>query len=99
MNIRRRSCVEWLALGLLCTTVSGLGACKRDAKKAEPVAAAPAPTHAYNVGDKAHCPVTNEDFVVSASTVQLQHDGHYYAFCCADCSPTFEKHPEKYARP
>ena len=98
MNKHRHSIVVVLALGLLCDA-AGLVACRKDAPKVESVAVAPAPTHAYNVGDKAHCPVTNEDFVVSATTAQVQHDGHYYAFCCSDCQPAFEKHPEKYAKP
>ena len=95
MNKRTSSLVALLGLG----AVLALGACKqKGAPKVETAISAPAPTHRYGVGDKAHCPVTNEDFVVSASTVQVEQNGHYYAFCCDDCKPTFDKHPEKYVQ-
>ena len=50
------------------------------------------------VGDKAHCPVTGEDFVVAASTTQVEHEGKFYAFCCPDCQPAFNKDPAKYIK-
>ena len=46
---------------------------------------------------KAHCPVSGEDFVVKAETAQVEHDGKHYAFCCPECQPTFAKNPAKYA--
>jgi YHS domain-containing protein len=49
------------------------------------------------VGTKARCPVSGEDFVVSAETLTSTHEGRVYAFCCGDCKPTFEKNPAKYA--
>ena len=92
MNSRISSLVTLLGL----VAALSLGACKEKSEPKAPAAVAPAPTHRYAVGDKAHCPVTNEDFVVSASTLQVEQSGHYYAFCCADCKPTFDKHPEKF---
>ena len=59
------------------------------------VEGAPAP---IPVGQKAHCPVTGEEFVVAASTVQVEHKGKHYAFCCAECKPAFDKDPDKYAK-
>ena len=50
------------------------------------------------VGQKAHCPVTGEEFVVAATTTQLEHEGKHYAFCCADCAPSFQKDPSKYVK-
>jgi len=50
------------------------------------------------VGTAAKCPVTGEDFTVKDSTVQVTYNGKRYAFCCADCRPTFEKDPTKYAK-
>jgi YHS domain-containing protein len=50
------------------------------------------------VGTAAKCPVTGEDFTVKESTVQVTYNGKRYAFCCADCQPTFAKDPAKYAK-
>lgn len=50
------------------------------------------------VGTAAKCPVTGEDFTVKDSTVQVTYNGKRYAFCCADCQPTFAKDPAKYAK-
>ena len=49
-------------------------------------------------GTAAKCPVTGEDFKVKESTVQVTYNGKRYAFCCADCQPTFAKDPAKYAK-
>jgi YHS domain-containing protein len=49
-------------------------------------------------GTKANCPVTGEEFTVKDSTVQVTYNGKRYAFCCADCQPTFAKDPAKYAK-
>jgi YHS domain-containing protein len=49
-------------------------------------------------GSAARCPVTGEDFKVKESTVQVTYNGKRYAFCCADCQPTFAKDPAKYAK-
>jgi YHS domain-containing protein len=43
------------------------------------------------------CPVTGEDFTVSAKTIQVAHEGKRFAFCCADCLPEFNKNPAKFA--
>ena len=32
------------------------------------------------------------------STVQVEHKGKHYAFCCAECKPAFDKDPDKYAK-
>ena len=76
-----------------------LGACSKPAapvaEKRAPVAGASAP---IAVGQKAHCPVTGEEFVVAANTVQVEHEGKHYAFCCADCAPSFQKDPAKYTK-
>jgi YHS domain-containing protein len=50
------------------------------------------------VGTKAHCAVTGEEFTVKENTVQATYNGKRYAFCCADCQPTFAKNPAKYAK-
>ena len=45
-----------------------------------------------------NCPVTGEDFTVKDITAQVTYNGKRYAFCCADCQPTFAKDPAKYAK-
>jgi YHS domain-containing protein len=86
------------ALSFVCGL--SLCACQKKDAPSDP-AATHAPVHGaakpYAVGDKTHCPVTGEEFTVSASTVQVEHDGKHYAFCCADCAPAFTKNPAKYA--
>jgi len=97
---------------LVCALLAlPLAACNSD-KKAAPAttattAAAPAKAGALGddaavpklaVGADAKCPVTGEDFKVKDSTVQVTYNGKRYAFCCADCQPTFAKDPAKYAK-
>lgn len=100
MIILRRALVA--SLGIFAVT--GGGACSKPAAPAassaadpvkEKVAGSPTP---LAVGQKAHCPVTGEEFVVAASTVQVEHEGKHFAFCCADCAPSFKKDPSKYAK-
>jgi YHS domain-containing protein len=50
------------------------------------------------VGTKTRCAVSGEDFIVKADTVQVTYAGQRYAFCCADCQPSFAKNPAKYAK-
>ena len=42
--------------------------------------------------------MTGEEFTITASTVQVEHEGKHYAFCCADCQPSFQKDPGKYTK-
>jgi YHS domain-containing protein len=75
-------------------------ACNKQSAPAAPAAATAitgAP-HRYTVGDKTRCPVNGEEFVVAADTVQVEHEGKHYAFCCADCKPSFDKDPAKYTK-
>jgi YHS domain-containing protein len=87
-----------------------LCACEKKAETAPvPVATTATTTAAATVGDdpavpklavgtKTHCAVTNEEFTVKENTVQVTYAGKRYAFCCADCQPTFAKNPAKYAK-
>jgi YHS domain-containing protein len=91
---------------VLCALLSGsFAAC--DKKASAP--ATTATTAAASIGNdanvpklaagtKANCPVTGEEFTVKDSTVQVTYNGKRYAFCCADCQPTFAKDPAKYAK-
>ena len=90
---------------VLCALmVLPLAACN---KQSTPAPSATAPAAALGddpsvpklvVGTKATCPVTGEEFTVKDSTVQVAYKGKRYAFCCADCQPTFAKDPAKYAK-
>ncbi len=82
---------------LAIVSVLSISACgKKPAEK--PAAVAVGADKPFAVGDKTHCPVTGEEFTVTASTVQVEHEGKHYAFCCADCQPGFMKNPAKYTK-
>ncbi len=89
---------------VLCALVSlPLAACNKKASAPSTAAAASAvgddpAVPKLAVGTAAKCPVTGEDFTVKDSTVQVTYNGKRYAFCCADCQPTFAKNPTKYAK-
>jgi YHS domain-containing protein len=88
----------------LCALLSlPLVACEKNKTAAPATAAASKPAEDPSVpklavGTAAKCPVTGEDFTVKESTVQTTYNGKRYAFCCADCQPTFAKDPAKYAK-
>jgi YHS domain-containing protein len=48
-------------------------------------------------GTRARCAVSGEEFTVDEKTQFSSYQGRVYAFCCAECQPTFEKDPSKYA--
>ena len=89
---------------LLCALLSvPLAACEKKSTPAAPATTASAVGDDATVpklaaGAAAKCPVTGEDFTVKESTVQVTYNGKRYAFCCADCQPTFAKDPAKYAK-
>jgi YHS domain-containing protein len=58
-------------------------------------AAAKAPGEAHP-GDRATCPVSGEEFIVSATSPRTELEGKTYYFCCAECAQKFEAQPSKY---
>ena len=90
----------------LLGVVLATSACSKPASAPAPTAATPEATKPkvegsptkIAVGQKAHCPVTGEEFVVAATTTQVEHEGKHYAFCCSDCAPSFQKDPAKYIK-
>ena len=48
------------------------------------------------VGDRTKCPVSGEEFVVSAESPKVEHEGKTYYFCCAGCDQKFRADPQKY---
>jgi YHS domain-containing protein len=48
-------------------------------------------------GTWAKCAVSGDVFQVSDDTQFAEHGGRWYAFCCPDCKPDFDKDPTKFA--
>jgi YHS domain-containing protein len=48
------------------------------------------------VGDRTTCPVSGEEFIVSATSPRTELEGKTYYFCCAECVQKFEAQPSKY---
>ena len=89
-----------LPAALIALSLAGalaLVGCNKPAAPAPAALSVGSPTK-LAIGQKARCAVTGEEFVVSASTVQVEHAGKHYGFCCEDCKPTFDKNPAKYAK-
>ena len=47
-------------------------------------------------GTWAKCPVSGDIFQVNEKTGFAEHGGRWYAFCCDECKPDFDKDPAKY---
>ncbi len=48
------------------------------------------------IGDKSVCPVSGEEFTITASSPKAEHEGKTYYFCCPGCDGKFAKSPAKY---
>lgn len=48
------------------------------------------------VGDKTVCPVSKEEFTVTASSPKVDYKGKTYYFCCGGCDAKFKENPEKF---
>jgi YHS domain-containing protein len=48
------------------------------------------------IGDTSNCPVSGEEFVVTADSPKAEHDGKTYYFCCSGCAKKFAADPAKY---
>jgi Cu+-exporting ATPase len=48
------------------------------------------------IGDKTTCPVSGEEFVVTAASPKVEHQGKTYYFCCGGCDAKFKADPAKY---
>ncbi|HSQ62448.1 MAG TPA: YHS domain-containing protein [Polyangiaceae bacterium] len=73
------------------------GAASKPAEPAAAAAAAPlkAPGEA-RVGDRTRCPVSGEEFVVTASSPSAEYGGKTYYFCCPGCDGKFKADPKKF---
>jgi len=50
------------------------------------------------VGDKSLCPVSGEEFTVTASSPKAFVDGKTYYFCCPGCDKKFAANPAQYLK-
>jgi len=48
------------------------------------------------VGDRTRCPVSGDDFTVSAESPHVEYQGKLYYFCCPNCPQKFLANPAKY---
>lgn len=67
-----------------------------DAPPAAESTAALVPWKDAVVGDRTTCPVSHEEFVVTADSPKVEHEGHTYYFCCSHCVGQFEANPAQY---
>jgi Cu+-exporting ATPase len=47
-------------------------------------------------GDTSRCPVSGEEFDVTASSPHAEHNGKTYYFCCTGCEKKFKADPSKF---
>ncbi len=69
---------------------------RRRRRGPESVSIAIRPPGEARIGDHTTCPVSGEEFVVSATSPKAEHEGKTYYFCCADCAKKFEEEPAKF---
>ena len=50
------------------------------------------------IGDRTTCPVSHEEFLVSATSPRAEYAGKTYYFCCADCAQKFEAEPARFLK-
>lgn len=51
------------------------------------------------VGDRTRCPVSGEEFVVTAESPHVEYQGKTYYFCCEHCPARFQANPEQFVHP
>jgi YHS domain-containing protein len=101
--------VKTLSLPALLALVvlSGCGGSSPPPSAPPPSAAAPAAPVAKSalkapgdatVGDRTTCPISGEEFTVTAASPKLEHQGKTYYFCCGGCDQKFASDPDKYLK-
>ena len=66
------------------------------AANAKPGAKAAKPMGEASIGDTTNCPVSGEEFVVTAASPKVEYQGKTYYFCCGGCDKKFQADPAKY---
>ena len=82
-----------LAVAVVSCGGAAPSAASRGAAAAEVALKAPGDAR---VGDRTTCPVSGEEFIVSATSPRTELEGKTYYFCCAECVQKFEAQPSKY---
>jgi YHS domain-containing protein len=50
------------------------------------------------VGDKTLCPVSGEEFTVTATSPKTEYKGKTVYFCCSGCSEKFQANPDEFMK-
>lgn len=50
------------------------------------------------IGDKTVCPVSGEEFTVTASSPKADYKGKTVYFCCGGCDAKFKANPDEYMK-
>lgn len=50
------------------------------------------------VGDRTVCPVSNEEFTVTASSPKVDYKGKTVYFCCGGCEEKFKANPDEFMK-
>jgi YHS domain-containing protein len=50
------------------------------------------------MGDKTVCPVSGEEFTVTASSPKVDYKGKTIYFCCGGCEGKFQANPDEYMK-
>lgn len=62
-------------------------------------AATVVPPGEATLGDTTTCPVSGEQFVVTAESPHVEHEGRTYYFCCPGCDARFQANPQQFLSP
>jgi YHS domain-containing protein len=89
--------LSWIVLGAAVTSCHAPAPPPATAASTVVVAAVRPPGEA-TVGDRTTCPVSGEEFVISATSPHVEYEGKTYYFCCADCVQRFTAQPAAYIR-
>jgi Cu+-exporting ATPase len=90
--------MRWaLPFAVLTGLTAACAASPRQAATSQAESAARPPGEA-RVGDRTTCPVSGEEFIVSATSPKTEIGGKTYYFCCADCAKRFEAEPAKFLK-
>jgi YHS domain-containing protein len=71
--------------------------CAKTAAAAALPAGVKAPGEA-TVGDKSICPVSGEEFTITAASPKTVHESKTYYFCCPGCDKKFAANPAAYLK-
>lgn len=93
-----RTTVLAILIGLSSTVFVACGGATPQSATPAAASGAKAPGSAQ-VGDKTTCPVSGEEFTVSATSPKVEVDGKTYYFCCSGCAQKFQADPKKYVKP